>query len=547
MTRRGLVVFLALAVTACATSDRSATTTKESGPSPTNGVGVPTADSGSDLGCWAAEGRDTIGPTQFADVTADAGLIDPLTGVYGHAAIWSDVDGDEVPDLYVGTFADRKDEVYQTRGASGPSPDRLLIGRGDRFEVDASLPETYSRSSGGAGADLDNDGDLDLVVSRNIKDQSLGQTPTQVLENVGSTLKVVQGSGIPEDLGGRSVAVLDYDQDGLYDLFIAEDRWAGESSVLFHNDGELRFSDANAAAGIPEGVHGLGVAVADFDEDGLSDIFVSGSNRIFLSDGPGTFTEADSSVFQWEVYGDEDDVAGASVADVNGDGLLDLALGQHYNSTLSHAKPVAVRLYLNRGSGQFEDITEAAGLIPLPTKAPHVELQDFDNDGLVDLLTSASAGKGPALFINQGLEGGMPRFAPPDGLGDAHYWVAAPTVDYDRDGRLDIFLLDWQPSLPSILLHNETEAGNWLEVSVDAAHGFGIGWRVELLDGDSFVGARDITVTQGYSAGVLPIAHFGLGDLEEVDVRLTPPGGLDPILIEGVPANEHIRWPSGCG
>jgi enediyne biosynthesis protein E4 len=153
--------------------------------------------------------------------------------------------------------------------------------------------------------------------------------------------QVVADSDIPEDLGGRSVGVLDYDQDGLLDLFIAEDRFAGETSVLFRNEGDIRFSDVNAAAGIPEGVHGLGVAVADFDVDGLSDIFVSGSNRLFLSDGPGQFIEAESSVFEWEFYSD-DDVAGASVADVNRDGLLDLALGQHFNSTLEFGETVSV-------------------------------------------------------------------------------------------------------------------------------------------------------------------------------------------------------------
>jgi hypothetical protein len=51
-------------------------------------------------------------------------------------------------------------------------------------------------------------------------------------------------------------------------------------------------------------------------------------------------------------------------------------------------------------------------------------------------------------------------FTTPEGMGDAQYWVAAPTVDYDRDGRLDIFLLEWEPSLPSILLRNVTETAN---------------------------------------------------------------------------------------
>ncbi len=522
------------------TTTTSVTSTSTSVPTPN-----PVIDS--DLTCWTAEPGGGDGEIVFADVTDEIGLVEPLTGMHGHAAVWSDVDGDDWPDLYVGTFADRDDERYQHRGANGPSPDRLLLNDGGDFTVDDTLPEAHSRTSGGVGADLDGDGDLDMVVSRNTEEPEPGQAPTQVLENVEGALRVVEDSGIPEAFGGRSVGVLDYDQDGLLDLFITEDRFAGETSVLFRNDGDLHFTDVSSEAGIPPGVHGLGVAVADFDGDGLADIFVSGSNRMFISDGPGAFVEVDSSVFEWEVNGDEDDVAGASVADVNRDGLLDLALGQHYNSTVDHGETVSVRLYLNQGEGEFVDVTEEAGLTPLPTKAPHIELNDFDNDGWPDLLTSASAGGGPAWFTHEGIEDGIPRFSTPEGLGDPQYWVAAPSADYDRDGRLDVFLLEWEPALPSIMLRNETASGNWLQVSVDATNGFGIGWKVEVLDGDVIAGAREITVTQGYSAGVLPVAHFGLGELSSVDVVLTPRGGAEPVVIEDVVANQHIRWPGGCG
>ncbi|MGB8361943.1 MAG: CRTAC1 family protein, partial [Acidimicrobiia bacterium] len=499
------------------------------------------------MACWTADTAGIAGPIAFEDVTDSAGLVEPLTGMHGHAAVWTDVNGDDRPDLYVGTFADSDAEEYAFRGATGASPDRLLVSDGSKFTVDESLPEAFTRTSGGATADLDGDGDLDMVVSRNRDEDELELTSSQVLENQGGSLVPAGDLSLPEVFGGRSVGVLDYDRDGLYDLFIAEDHWVNGSSRLLHNDGGLSFSDATAEAGIPDDVHGLGVATADFDGDGLSDIFVSGSNRLLLSDGPGRFSEADNSVFAWESYGDEDDVAGVSVADVNRDGLLDIAIGHHYNSTLEFGTEVAVRLYLNRGDGLFEDVTEQAGLVPIPTKAPHVELNDFDNDGWPDLLASAAAGDGPALFVNEGVEDGVPRFAAPDGFGSPQYWVAAPSTDYDRDGRLDVFMVEWYPSLPSILLRNETPSGHWLEISVDADHGYGIGWRVEVRDGDELIGAREIAVTQGYSAGVLPVAHFGLGTLDEVDVRLVPSDGSGAIDLTDVTANQHLRWPNGCG
>lgn len=548
MTRLAITILLAVVLFSCAPDanprvepDPSTTTATTTSTTSTTRMGSP-----SGLNCWTADSSGETGPIEFVDVTEEAGLVEPLTGMHGHAAVWLDIDGNDRPDLYVGTFADRPDDVYQQRGADGPSPDRLLIGDGVGFETDGSLPEAFARTSGGVGVDLDNDGDTDLVVSRNVKQPQSGQAPTQILENVDGVLSVVEDSGIPTDLGGRSVGVLDYDQDGLYDLFVVEDRYAGGSSALFHNEGNLRFTDVTVDVGIPERVHGLGVAVADLDGDRLGDIFAAGSNRLFLSDGPGAFTETDSSVFEWETYGEEDDVAGVSVADVNRDGLLDLAVGHHYNSTVDFGEVVPVRLYLNQGEGRFRDITEEAGLTPLPTKAPHVELNDFNNDGWPDLLTSASAGDGPAIFMHEGLDDSIPRFASPDRLGDPQYWVAAPSADYDRDGRLDVFGVEWEPSLPALLFRNETPSGNWLEVSVGSEHGWGLGWRVEVLDGDTIIGAREITVTQGYSAGVLPIAHFGLGGIDEVDVRLTPRGNAETILVEDVAGNQHIRWPAGC-
>lgn len=534
--------------TATTIDDSGSTTTLETITATANDTVAPGG-----LACWTAEPAGGPAGFSFSDVTSDLGLIEPLVGIHGHAAIWTDANADGQEDLYVGSFADRDAERYAFRGATGPSPDRLLL-QGPGFSPLDDFPEMRTRSSGGASADLDGDGDLDLVLSRNYRDRIAGEAPTQILRNDGGRFIPVTGTGLPEEIGGRSVAIFDYDIDGLLDILITEDRWSGGESALLRNMGDLRFEDMTAMAGLPSDVHGLGVAAADFTNDRLTDLFIGGSNRMFIGREDATFVEVSTNVFDWEIFGEEDDIAGVSVADLNRDGWMDLAVGHHFNSTVEDGERVPVRIYMNRGLDDeglplFEDVTDQTDLPDLATKAPHVELNDFDNDGWPDLLTSASAqdGNAPALFRNTGGGGDIPVFEAPEGLGSSQYWVAAPTSDFDRDGRLDIFALEWDPALPSKLLRNVSQSGNWIQVSVDAKQGHGLGWRVSVRGDNGLLGAREITATQGYSSGVSPIAHFGLGDADEVTVILEPIGDREPIVLENLKANQHIRYPAGCG
>ena len=316
------------------------------------------------------------GPISFADVTGTTGLTQPLTGMMGHAVAWGDVNGDGWQDLFVGTFADRPVEEYQFRGATGPSSDRLLLGGPSGFTRDPSFPEMYGRTASAAFSDLDGDSDLDLVIGRNYRAKLRGDAPTVVLANDAG--EFTYASTLVTDLGARSIGVLDYDADGRLDLLVTEDRWSGGTSVLFHNDGGLQFSDATAAAGLPTNVHGLGVATADLTADGRPDLLVSGSlppkgqsqvrvARVFVNSGSGGFREVDGSVFTWPTYGPEDDAAGVAVGDLNRDGRPDVAIGQHYGSTLEHGTTAPVGIYLNQGvdangAPVFADVTSAAGL-----------------------------------------------------------------------------------------------------------------------------------------------------------------------------------------
>src|SRR5262249_12973934 len=275
--------------------------------------------------------------------------------------------------------------------------------------------------------------------------------------------------------------------DGLVDLLVGECIYQGGEgrSKLFRNLGNFKFEDVTARVGLPERIPGLGVAAADVNGDGFPDILLAGrpdwrkpgkavGARLFLNDGKGRFKEvpATHADFTWD-FGTSGDntTAGVHFADVNRDGLMDIVIGHHFSEPWATGG-VAVRLYLNRGVAggfpRFEDVTDKVGLKPLPMKAPHVEIQDFDNDEWPDLYTSIvkfAGGKAhPLIFRNQGVAGdGLPRFSEDVlGLNDFPtaedrklpgagpffdkmkkegkivYTAPGPSCDFDRDGRLDL-------------------------------------------------------------------------------------------------------------
>jgi hypothetical protein len=539
--------------------------------------------------CWVTPAADTgTQEITFSDVTDQEGITDQVTqDRFGHGVAWGDVNNDGSLDLLLGTFANYDPLVKQGYTSGTFKPDQLAIGSTNGFTMDTTFPKTYGWTSGLAFADLDNDGDKDLVLSRN-QEEAYDQTApgeTIALRNNAGSFEIVPGAIPPNsrnNVGGRSIAVLDYNDDGLLDLFITQDRFEGGQSVLLRNKGNFQFVDATASAKLPTSIEGFGVSAKDLTGDGHGDLYVVGSNRLFIANGNGTFREIGAKAAGLVRPAPDPDRpkvdfdTGVSVGDINRDGLPDVAVAEHYASAANNGRKIpAVSLYLNKGLNSkgnpiFQDVTSTAGLPSVASRNGDVNINDYNNDGWPDIAAGVAVSRTrPALFRSLGLTNGVPRFAVPAGVGEvkdasdaggqSHHGLPVAAADYDKDGRLDIFFDYFFNNVDGqLLLRNETGSGHWLSVSLGRALGGGIGAKVSVYRAgglgtpSALIGQREIAATDGYTAGVPDDAHFGLGANTAVDVRVTLPPDSRGLATNGVvdlknvSADQYLRLPSGC-
>lgn len=257
-----------------------------------------------------------------------------------------------------------------------------------------------------------------------------------------------EGYDTPTTLPG-AVAFLDYDQDGAPDVFfVGGTAWpwlpssaaAEPTCALYHNDGSGHFTDVTPGSGLEVPLLGMGVAVGDFDGDGLPDIFVTaiGGNHLFHNDGKGHFTDVTERA---GVGGDRNLWStGAVWLDLYGDGRLDLVVCNYARwprqSDLlaafaaetagpSYAAPAGFAsafptVYRNLGGGKFQDVSASAGLNLIDRQTGYPRAQplsvaavDANGDGRLDLLFTYQTGE-DVLFLNQG-DGTFRQWKPPSG------------------------------------------------------------------------------------------------------------------------------------
>jgi hypothetical protein len=273
---------------------------------------------------------------------------------------------------------------------------------------------------------------------------------------------------------------IDYDADGLYDLYLVNgnihaDR-GGEGdtpSRLYRNQGNGRFTDVTAEAGVGNRGYGSGLAVGDYDNDGLSDLYVTnlGPNVLYHNEGGGRFRDvtkdASTAGGGWSTS--------AAFLDYDQDGLLDLYVCRYveYDPSReckqggipSHCSPhefpgMPDILYRNRGNGTFEDVSQEAGVAvagPFQGKSLGVVVLDHDDDGDQDIYVACDQVPN-LLFRNNGdgtfTEAGLIANVAYSSEGVAQAGMGVDAGDVDLDGREDIVVTNFADE-PDTLYRND--------------------------------------------------------------------------------------------
>ena len=298
---------------------------------------------------------------------------------------------------------------------------------------------------------------------------------------------------LPETIGSGG-AFLDYDNDGWQDILLVnsmdwpENKKHRSYPALYHNNKDGTFTDVTAQAGLAVEMYGIGVAVADYDNDGNEDIYITcvGPNHLFRNLGGGKFVDMTKSTGT----GDPGFSTSAAWFDYDNDGKLDLFVGNYVDWTpqtdlfctldgknKSYCTPQTYKgqsatLYHNRGNGSFENVTARAGLNDPAGKTLGVALLDYDDDGWMDLFVANDTE--PNKLYRNNHNGTFTDNAVIAGVafseaGTARAGMGVDAADYDGSGRQSVVIGNFTNE--SIALYHNDGSG----LFTDDAPASGIG------------------------------------------------------------------------
>ncbi len=528
-------------------------------------------------------GPQARSPLTFADISAQSGInfrhaasktsLKYLLETMGGGVAIFDYDNDGRMDLFFTNGAALKEPMPKDELPDKSQPkywNRLYQQKPDGTFIDVTERaglKGIGYSMGVAAADYDNDGHVDLFVS--------GYRADSLYRNNGDGSFTDVTNKLPNISKGWSTSAgwLDYDRDGRLDLFIARymewdfdsgstfcgaaglraychpSNFKGAANVLLHQRPDGSFEDVSKSSGIADAPgKGLGVAFADFDNDGRTDVFVANDSvrqSLFRNKGDGKFE--DIAVMSGAAY-DEDGKTfagmGVDCGDYDNDGFMDVFI-----TTLSNEK---YALYRNNGDLSFTYATNTSGVgqITLLYSGWGTRFVDVDNDGLRDLFVAQSHvldtiekttsylkyKQSPLLMRNTGK--GFVNISATAGqvFRSAIAARGAAFGDLNNDGQIDAVIA--VPDEAPVILRNQGTTNHWLGIDLS---GRGIGARVTVTSLSGQKQICDVSTAGSYLSSNDPRLVVGLGaarGVRSVEVKW-PSGKVQTIASPGV--DKYVR------
>ena len=469
-------------------------------------------------------------------------------------------------------------DIFFTNGAAIPSlektdssfSNRLFHNNGDGTFTDVTAKAGLAGvgySMGAAAGDYDNDGFVDLYVT--------GVNRNQLFRNNGDGTfsDVTEKAGVTGTVPGigKAWAVaagwFDYNNDGLLDLLVVNylnydlktasacsvgklptycspNDFQGTPNILYRNNGDGTFTDVSAASHIGRYVgKGMGLAFADYDGDGFTDIFISNDtypNLLLHNNGDGTFTDmASDAGVAYNEMGKTVAGMGADFRDLNNDGVPDIFHTAMFGDTFS--------LYANEGKGQFSDVTTSSGLTSGTGRltAWGTGAYDFDNDGLKDLFTADAAILDNSVEVEHRpyrlpnrifRNAGNFKFEDVSDFAGADF--AAPAAhrgaafgDLNNDGKVDVVVTVLNGP-PEIFMNRTESEHHWIILKLvgvkDNRDGLGTKVKITTAHGSQY---NEATTALSYNSSSDKRVHFGLSEDPVIDrIELSWPSGVKQIL-----------------
>ncbi len=392
-----------------------------------------------------------------------------------------------------------------------------------------------------------------------------------VTNETGVTFKHTDGSSgrryIVEAMS-TGMATFDYDGDGLIDIYFPNgaplpgcETDTPPRHALYKNLGGWRFQDVTDEAGAVCSAYGMGITIGDYDNDGYADVYLNnfGKNLLYHNNGDGTFTDVTR---QAGVAGRELVAAGACFLDIEGDGDLDLYVGNYIDldcsAHLPHTErghpaypspqeyePVLDTLYRNNGDGTFTDVTRQSGIGEHAGRSMGMICADYDNDGDTDVFICNDVQEN-FFFRNDG-KGNFEEFGVIAGVAmnrEGHLIanMGVDCADYDHDGLLDFYTTNYQAQLPMLMRNFGDDVFDDVGSQTNAVAGCFpyVNWGCGFVDFDNDR-HRDLFIANGHTEDNIEERDLGAayrcpnlllrntGEARFVDVSTVVGDGLSPV------------------